>query len=223
MILERPDVIEAPALLPWASWNLRWNPFGEPPAEDLPALVVADVDELLEWLERPRHAVQLIGHAGRGKSSHLHALRGRLSQLPFVYLAEGENRMPEFEGRQLLLDEAQRLPRRRRRRLFGRLDWLALSTHEDLTRDLEAMGWTVWTIEVGGLGRHKLENVLERRLEWARRGPGPLPRFSRGALETLLARHGDDLRSMLDDLYETTQSTVAGTVPADQEKRHGQV
>ena len=223
VILERPDVIEAPALLPWASWNLRWNPFGEPPAEDLPALVVAEIDDLLEWLERPKHAVQLIGHAGRGKSSHLHALRGRMPHLPFVYLAEGERRMPEFEGRHLLLDEAQRLPRRRRRRLFARLDWLALSTHEDLVKDLEAMGWTVWTLEVGGLDRDKLESVLERRLEWARRGPGALPGLSPGALEMLLRRHGDDLRSILDDLYETTQHAVAGTGTTDQEKRHGEV
>lgn len=210
MILEPTERCGASPWSPWASWNLRRNPFGEPPPEDLPSLVVANVDELADWLCRPRHTIQFIGHAGRGKSSHLRALQGRLAHVPFVYLGEGEDRVPPVEGRELLLDEAQRLPRARRRLLFQALDWLALSTHEDLTRDLEAGGWTVWTVEVGGLGRERLETVLARRLEWARRGPGPLPRLPRATLDELLRRHGDDLRAILDDLYEATQTAVMG-------------
>lgn len=211
VIFEPAEGIDGSPATPWATWNLRRNPFGEPPSEDLPGLVVADVEGLLEWLGRPGHALQFIGAAGRGKSSHLQALRGQVPHVPYVYLAEGEDRMRPFEGAQLLLDEAQRLPRRRRRRLFGGLGWLALATHEDLTRDLEATGWVVRTIEVGGLSRERLQAVVARRLEWARRGPGPIPRVRASAIEMLLQRHGDDLRSILDDLYEATQYVVTGS------------
>lgn len=195
---------------PFAPLNLRRNPFGEPPPEDLPDLVVADVATMVDWLETPRRALQIIGEGGRGKTARLQALRAAFPGAPYVYLAEGAP-IPELPvaGR-LLLDEAQRLPTRSRRGLFRSLASLALSTHRDLTAELERAGWRVWTLTVRGLDGATLGRILDRRLEWARLGQGPLPRPSGAALEGLLSRFGDDLRAMFDHLYEVYQGPDAG-------------
>jgi hypothetical protein len=200
---------------PWQHLNLRRNPFGEPPEDCLPELVVADVDTMVEWLERPRHALQLIGECGRGKSARLHAIRSRMQAL-YVYLAEGAPIPSLPQSGRLLLDEGQRLPRRRRRALFARLESVAVATHEDLTGELEAAGWQVLAIEVGGVDGRLFEKILERRLEWARFGPGPLPKLPADQQADLLRRHGDDLRSALDELYEIYQRRVAEAAASSQ-------
>lgn len=193
---------------PWAAWNLRFNPFGEPSSEDVPGLIVENVDDLQAWVETPGHALQLLGDKGRGKTARLRALEPRL-QIPYVYLGEGEPipYLPRCGG--LLLDEAQRLPRGQRRRLFNEIDQLALSSHENLERDLSAAGWEVRTVHVGGFETSQLDVILTRRLEWARRGPGPLPQIRTQTRDTLTRHHGDDLRAILDDLYERFQKAIA--------------
>lgn len=205
---------------PWAAWNLRCNPFGEPAPHEVPGLIVADIDGLEIWASKPRHAVQLLGDQGRGKTARLRALEPRLG-LPYLYLDE-QSPLPELpRSGGLLLDEAQRLPRRRRRRLFGELRHLVLSSHEDLERELVAAGWRVRTVEVSGDTGARLDEILERRIRWARLGPGPLPRVSEATRRALARRHGDDLRSLLDQLYELFQRAVDRSAPP--EGRHGEV
>lgn len=213
------------AASPWARLNLRWNPFGEPPPEEAASLVVLpEAGELASHLERPAAALQLLGRCGRGKTARLRHLQARFPTTPYLYLPEDGPlpTLPRRESQQppgaasrgpallptLLLDEAQRLPRHRRRRLFRSLARegaaLALAAHRDLTRELESAGLAVRTQVVAGLRPRQLQAVLERRLEWSRRGPGPLPDLEPGP-EELIERFGDDLRSILDHLYERWQ------------------
>lgn len=205
---------------PWAAWNLRFNPFGEPPAEDIPGLIVEDLDELKAWVKRPAHALQFLGEQGRGKTARLRALEAHLG-FPYIYLGEGEPipSLPQRGG--LLLDEAQRLPKRERRVLFGSIEQLVISSHQDVESELVAAGWTVKTIEVGGLGPGRLNAILERRIEWARRNVGPLPRVELHTQRELIRRHGDNLRAILDDLYENFQQ--AAESGRCQENCHGEM
>jgi hypothetical protein len=182
----------AAALLPFARLHLRWNPFGAAPPEDLGRLAVAELPEL-----RPGDAVQFIGEAGRGKTTHLLALRARYPDAVYERIPPGASRHRSF-----LLDEAQRLRPRLLRRLLREISTVALGTHIDLSRIGRR---PLATVRVGGLTPERLAAIVERRIEWARRGPGALPRVPAAAIDALIARFGDDLRAIEARLYEAFQ------------------
>lgn len=219
--------ISVGSVSPWRRLNLRRNPFGEPPSDEAGDLVVLpEAEELVAPLRRSRSVVQILGACGRGKTARMRFLEQRFPATPYVYLAEDEPlpELPEIKPRSgggpaLLLDEAQRLPRRRRRRLFRRAARvgasLALASHEDLTAELETCGLESRTIRIQGLTVDHLSRIVERRLAWARAAPGPVPGLGRDDAGQLLERFGDDLRSLLDHLYEDYQDRLDRTKEND--------
>lgn len=211
---------------PWARLGLRWNPFGEPPPEDVADLVVLpELGTWEEWLRRPRTTAQFLGHQGRGKTARLRRLQASFPGVPYLYLGEDRplpdlpllRRREEEGGPVLLLDEAQRLPRRKRRRLFRRVAELDASlvvgSHEDLAGEMRAAGLEPKTEVVEGLKPDRLRAIVDRRLEWARRSTGePAPSVSTDLdCSELADRFGDDLRSILDHLYEIFQRRAETT------------
>lgn len=196
---------------PWAAFNLRRNPFGEPPHEDLPSLIVPEDVDLAAWFGAPRRAVQFIGEAGRGKTAHLHALRRVFPDGPYLYLGE-DRPLPSVPAvPRLFLDEAQRLPGRLRQPVFRRVRSIALATHRDLEEELTEAGHEVRTVRIAGMSVRRLQAVLRRRLEWARFGPGEIPGIEIPEAENLVERFGDDLRGVIDHLYEEYQLLVSGS------------
>ncbi len=191
--------------LPFVHLNLRRNPFGEVPQDERGALAVVDVEHFVERLGQPGFAVQFIGECGRGKSTHLHALRQHFVDAPYVRVAEQPRGFRPPPASVLFIDEAQFLSRRQRRRIFGRDASFAVGTHADLAGVFERAGLTYETVHVGGVDAARLRRIIERRMEWARRAPGPLPRVSPPAVAELVARHGDDLRAIEHHLYEVFQ------------------
>ena len=102
-----------------------------------------------------------------------------------------------------LLDEAQRLRPRDLRRLGTRADLaLAFGTHDDLSA---IVGRRLRTVRVEVIDVARLRAIVDRRLEWARRGPGPVPVVTDAVLATLVARHGTDVRAMEGALYDAVQ------------------
>jgi hypothetical protein len=192
--------------LPYAHLNLRRNPFGEPSRAERAGLAVVELGDLLGFLRGgDRRAVQLVGDSGRGKTTHLLALEAQLGAPYQRVLLEGP--APRFPRAALLLvDELQHLRARARRRLYRRARSLVAGTHEDLTPELTRAGYEVETVCVARrLTPDLLREILARRLEWARRGPGPLPRVSQAACVALVARFGDDVRAIEHLLYERIQ------------------
>lgn len=184
--------------LPFAHLNLRWNPFGEPAREERAALAVVDLPEL-----RPGDVVQFVGPCGRGKSTHLLALAARHPGARLERVPLGCDR---FEGpvtEPFLLDEADRVRPGLLRRLLETAPTLAIGAHEDLSG---LSSRPLRTIRVGGLTAAKLRAVVDRRIEWARRGPGPVPRVSDASLARLIDRHGDHLRGIENHLYDRLQT-----------------
>ena len=187
--------------LPYAHLNLRRNPFGELPPEERTALAVVDLEHFREPLESPGFALQLLGESGRGKTTHLLGLRRYFPDAPYVRIQEHEApRIPWAPL--LLLDELQHLPRPARAVLFRREASFAIGTHADLGDELDRAGVAFETVVLRGLDLERLRAIVARRIEAARRGPGPLPRVSDPALITLLQRHGDDVRAMEGELYD---------------------
>jgi hypothetical protein len=201
---------------PWHPLGLRWNPFGEPPPEDVAALIVSSESLVVaDWLRGPRRVQQYLGEAGRGKTARLRWLSARFPDAPYVYIAEGE--LPPMILEQplmpaplaLLLDEAQRLAPRLRRRLFASIarqgGSLAVASHVDLSAELQGAGLCCRTCGVHGLDAHGLLAIVQRRLDWARL-PGRAPAvITRAHAERLIERFGDNLRAILDNLYEGYQ------------------
>jgi hypothetical protein len=48
--------------------------------------------------------------------------------------------------------------------------------------------------------------MLNRRIEWARRGPGPLPQIRLQTAQAMLDHFGDDLRAIEFCLYDLYQN-----------------
>lgn len=188
---------------PFASLNLRWNPFGSVAERDRAGLAVVDLDveRLARRLREPGFAVQLTGEAGRGKSTHMRVLHSRFPGAPFVHCPEGEPPPSVPRAPVVFVDESQRIPPRARRRLFRRRASFVLATHECHVAELAAAGVEVHVVEVAGLDLPRLRRIVDLRLEWARRSPGGLPDVPDAVLRSCLAARGDDLRGIEDILY----------------------
>jgi hypothetical protein len=181
-------------------------------------IVLPEADELAAWLLGPGRMIQFLGDAGRGKTARLRRLGLLFPDAHYIYLAEGEpppalpQPKPAAGAVFVLLDEAQRLPRRRRRHLFRSTARagasLVLAAHEDVAGEAEAEGLECRTRTVAGLDTEQLLAVIDRRLEWARCPGGQPPRIRRPEAERLIQCYRDDLRSALDHLYEVYQRAV---------------
>ncbi len=195
-----------PLTLPYAHLNLRVNPFGEVPFEQRGALAIVDVRHLVESLSRPGFAAQFMGGMGRGKTTHMLALREHFPNAPYYYFAEGAPIPAIVEAPLLFLDETQRLPRRVRAQLFRCAASFVIGTHADHSSEFRKAGLRYETVRIQGLSVEHLQAIIDRRIEWARRGPGPVPRVAPAATRALLRRFGDDVRSIEIYLYDIFQS-----------------
>lgn len=181
----------------YSDLNLRWNPFSEPLPSERPGLVVGDISGLVEILGRGRVCLQLLGRHGRGKTSRLLALHAALGA-PYVRLRDSRE-IPQAPL--VLLDEGELLWRRRWWRLW-RCGAVAISTHRDLGWGMRRLGFSVTTRVVRGLKTPDLVEMVSRRLDWARKGPGPVPQVPERTLRILQGQYGDDVRAIEGALYE---------------------
>jgi hypothetical protein len=148
---------------------------------------------------------QILGHCGRGKTTYLLALAQRMANARYLRVDPPPARPPPLpRGKRtvLLLDEAQALSPRRMKKALRRFETIVFTSHLDLAGMCRR---PVSTVCLAGLSVEKLETIIAQRLEWARRGPGPLPRVSRAAVLKLIRCHGDDVRAILDHLYDVFQ------------------
>ena len=114
-----------PSWRPFARLDLTINPFGELTPEQRGEVAVVDVEWWTAWLTAGRaagklRAVQFMGDCGRGKTTHLLALRFALPTAKYVYLPQHGPLPATPEGPLVMIDEAQRLSWRRRREIFNR-------------------------------------------------------------------------------------------------------
>jgi hypothetical protein len=187
-----------PVALPFAHLNLRINPFGELPREERGrAACVPELDC------PPGSVIQVLGAAGRGKSTHLLGWHTQHPGSLYEYVGEGADTLVCRTLPALcFIDEAQRLRRAELARLFERAERLVISSHDDLSRQTTR---PLRTLVLRGVTPARLERMLARRVELARPGPGAVPRFPPETVHALLDRFGDDLRELESHLYDIFQ------------------
>jgi hypothetical protein len=192
--------------LAYAHLNLRWNPFGEIDPEEITQIAVVQVEQFVSRLQHPGFALQFLGDPGRGKSTHLLALHTYFPQAPYIHFQE-KAPIPEIPPAPLLfLDETQRLPISLRKHLFSREASFVIGTHVDHSSEYRKAGLDYESIHLKGMTIDQLEMIIHRRIEWARRDPGPVPTIARSELARLITRYDDDLLAILARLYEEFQS-----------------
>ncbi len=192
---------------PFAHLNLTRNPFGELPLELRGRLAVlgADAARYIERLRQPGFVLQVIGECGRGKTTHLLALREHFPEAPYRHCPEGGPRPRVPSAPLLFLDETQRFSGRARRQLFRRPASFVVGTHEDHRAEFEWAGLEHRTLELRGLSPQRLSAIVACRIEAARRGPGPVPVLEAGSVRFLTDHFGDDVRGVENYLYEIFQ------------------
>ncbi len=199
----------SPVRSPWARLNLWRNPFGELTRDERAELAIIAEDDPSRRQVRSGQALQLIGDCGRGKTTRMLVLRRRWPTSSYVYLDEDQPCPAIPLGDPLLIDEAQRLPRRVARQVFSSGLPLVLATHRDLGRHLRRFGYAVQTIRIGETNTPELvRDLLNRRIEASRMSPGPLPSVSLSQASHLLSRFAGDLRAIEHFLYERVQTQV---------------
>ncbi len=167
--------------------------------------------------------LQIVGEMGSGKTSVLLALWKHFQEAGrnavYEYLPAGTTtfrtdlRSPDV----FLLDEAQRLNRRARRRLATAAESpvrLIFSSHEDLSPLFEGAGVRLTTVRLTTPSPARLRRMLHRRLACFALRPGALPPLGDDALDALLHACGGNLRAMERALYEAFQGwAAAGSMP----------
>jgi len=207
----RSDFINcASPSLPFAHLNLRRNPFGELPLADWAPLADVDVQEFDEILAEPGAAVQFVGEKGNGKTTHLLAIQARIPDAVYVHFPEGQKaKIPA--GNPILIDEAQRMTRWQQWAVFRSDRSLVLGTHRDFTREMKRAGRRVKTVAVHErMSPERLTRIVQNRIEWVRREPGPVPELSCETADRLLVRFGPDVRRIFFELYGVFQNLQGG-------------
>ena len=206
----------------FAPLGLRWNPFGSVQEGELASLSLSDVplEPLIEKLSRPpsegRFAVEFVGPCGHGKSTHLELLHAHFRAMPMTMLRPEERIPPIPHARIVFLDESQLLSRWQRWRLFRRPSHFVLGTHQSHVAELGASDIDVLHHEVGRLATDafwtRVTAFIERRLSWASRpGDADPPQVPPRILEDIIARQGQHLRGIQDELYDHYQALANQT------------
>ncbi len=162
--------------------------------------------DIPEFLLEPKTAILFLGQKGRGKTTHLLAIHQKYSDAPYIHLPEVGKQPTIPRAKTIFLDEAQRLPRLIRPVIWQRAQTWVIASHQNHRQELERAGFRVQLITLTGLSLEKLQAIIEKRLAWARRSEGEIPRPAIARLEQLLEIYRDDLRGIESELYDDYQA-----------------
>lgn len=199
---------------PFYPLGFRCNPFRALTDEEWVEVAVIP-PQLQQVLNNGRPNLQILGEKGYGKTTLLLWLAAQKTQSGHRTAYE---RIPE-DGRtfhtpltnldHFLLDEAQRLTKRERQRLFSNPSThLILASHENLAPLFAAHNRPLTTIELDQTTPAHLQAVLNRRLTYFALPDHPPAAFSQEAIQHLWQKFGRNLRATEQYLYEQFQQLL---------------
>jgi len=192
--------------LPFFLLNLRRNPFGELTVAERTRLAIVECDVALQHLKSPRSVIQIIGEKGYGKTTHLLSLAIHFAGHAYIHIPEDQRVVIPAAGDPLFIDEAQRLTLFQRLQTFRSNRRLILGTHTDFEKKLCRADRPVMTIAADQFtNASRVHNLLNARIEFARRGPGPIPSITLKTAANLFTQFGSDIRGMEHSMYHAFQ------------------
>jgi len=210
----RCKIVVVNVYFPFHALGLQCNPFRALTEEEWGDIALVPPELLALGAGTP---VQILGERGHGKTSLLMGLaaheRRQGRKAVYEYLGAGQDRFKtSLAGLDtFLLDEAQRLNRRERRRLLDEVltpdtaQRLIVGSHEDLTRFFARRRLKLATFRLGAMSAGHLRAVMERRLAYFALPGGPRVTLAPEAVTYLHRRFGGNLRAVEQLLYEACQ------------------
>lgn len=196
---------------PYHRFKLSRNPFGELNRSERVENAIVDLQPFLNAIADSKTVVQILGECGNGKSTHLLAIHQAVPASIYVYLPES-GPLPQIPvHRPLLVDEAQRLSRRRLNRMLRHGGKLLLGTHVDLEASIRRAGLTSCRIEIARKtdAEHILRVLNQRIYASALTGEQPDILTIEHA-RWLHLRFGSNIRGIEHFLYDMFQSAAEG-------------
>ncbi len=202
---------------PFHAFGFRCNPFRRLTDDEWADITVLP-DALQRVLDGGTAHVQVLGEAGRGKSTCLVGLEKRLrqrgSRAVCEYLPQGQDRFAtSLRGLDVfLLDEAQRLRRRERVRLRAGIrpadggPRVVLGSHEDMASEFAAHHLVLETVRLDEMTPARMHAVLARRIAYFALDDPPAVAVSPDASRYLCETFGSNLRRVEALLYEVFQN-----------------
>jgi len=211
------------SFFPFHALGFRCNPFRALTDEEWGAIVLLPA-AVTDALSAGGRHLQIVGEAGCGKTSTLLALWKQFQdggqRAAYEYLPAGTTvfRTDLRPLEVFLLDEAQRLNRRARRRLAAAAAEdsarIIVSSHRDLSPLFERAGASLTTVRLDFPSPARLRQMLHRRLAYFALHPDAPPSFRDDALDALRRASGGNLRAVERCLYEAFQTwAAAGSAP----------
>ncbi|HID52277.1 MAG TPA: hypothetical protein EYP41_09585 [Anaerolineae bacterium] len=202
----------------------RKNPFGALTEEEWTAVSFLPDEAAAALAEGGTH-IQLLGRDGCGKTSTLLQMAARLEEsgqtAVYEYIPEGQNWFGKGNGRfdVFILDEAQRLNWRQRRRWLklGQAHRLIFSSHADLTPYFKRRGWPLWSFDVAtAVTPATYAAWIDRRLTYFAIPQTPAVTLAPDASQFLYDTFGPNMREAEYFMYEVWQGlTEVGEVTAE--------
>lgn len=195
---------------PFHELGLRGNPFRALTDDEWADIAILP-DEITEILTHGFTHLQILGERGHGKTTILLALAARFKRegipIAYEYLREGQTHFVSdtLALNVFLLDEAQRLDARERKRLLACANdlHLVLGSHVDLTHAFAPHALT--TLRLDSLTREHLTAILQRRLDYFALNKTSGISFTPDAITYLHEHFDGNLRAIEHLLYEVLQ------------------
>ncbi len=191
--------------LPFIHLNLLFNPFGELTPQQRKEIAVVDLPSCKDILYKKSVAIQFYADHGRGKTTHLLALHKMYPETEYIKLHTGDQ-IKTCPQKILFIDSVENLSKRNRLKLYGNTSSIAITSHTDLSRELKQAGYQVLNIKISVRDDALLFEILNRRIEYARRDKGNIPVVDMQSIYKLKTEFGDNIRAIEACLYEKFQN-----------------
>jgi len=187
--------------------NYDYNPFGETSNEELDEIVEPKypIEEWIDLLQsKSPIIIQFVGRKGRGKTTHLRILHQLFRDTEVYFLNEKNNTVNTTKNSSIVfIDSVHHIPWVERFQLWRKTNiTYVITTH--WKRDIEFFlcGRSFKTYYFKGLSIYMLETILKKRISLSSSLEYNNIRIDTRVLQSLHSKYGDNLRGILNYLYD---------------------